>query len=76
MSVSRIASRYAKSLIDFAQENNKLEEVRTDMALLDKALESRDLVMLLKSPIVNELKKKEIFNVLFDGKLSDTTLGF
>ena len=53
MSVSRIASRYAKSLIDFAQENNKLEEVRTDMALLDKALESRDLVMLLKSPIVN-----------------------
>ena len=76
MSVSRIASRYAKSLIYFAQENNKLEEVRTDMALLDKALESRDLVMLLKSPIVNELKKKEIFNVLFDGKLSDTTLGF
>jgi F-type H+-transporting ATPase subunit delta len=76
MSVSRIASRYAKSLIDFAQENNKLEEVRTDMALLDKALESRDLVMLLKSPIVNELKKKEIFNVLFDGKLSDTTLGY
>jgi len=76
MSVSRIASRYAKSLIYFAQENNKLDEVRTDMALLDKALESRDLVMLLKSPIVNELKKKEIFNVLFDGKLSDTTLGF
>lgn len=76
MSVSRIASRYAKSLIDFAQENNNLEEVKNDMAVLDKALESRDLVMLLKSPIVNELKKKEIFNVLFDGKLSDTTLGF
>ena len=70
MSVSRIASRYAKSLIDFAQENNNLEEVKNDMAVLDKALESRDLVMLLKSPIVNELKKKEIFNVLFDGKLS------
>ncbi len=76
MSVSRIASRYAKSLIDFAQENNKLEEVKTDMTVLDKALESRDLVMLLKSPIVNELKKKEIFNVVFDGKLSETTLGF
>ena len=76
MSVSRIASRYAKSLIDFAQENNKLEEVKTDMTVLDKALESRDLVMLLKSPIVNELKKKEIFNVVFDGKLSATTLGF
>lgn len=76
MSVSRIASRYAKSLIDFAQETNKLEEVKTDMVVLDKALESRDLVMLLKSPIVNELKKKEIFNVVFADKLSETTLGF
>ena len=65
MSVSRIASRYAKSLIDFAQENNNLEEVKNDMAVLDKALESRDLVMLLKSPIVNEFKKKEIFKVKF-----------
>lgn len=76
MSVSRIASRYAKSLIDFARENNKLEEVKADMTVLDKALESRDLVMLLKSPIVNELKKKEIFNVVFAGKMSETTLGF
>ena len=76
MSVSRIASRYAKSLIDFAQENNNLEEVKNDMAVLDKALESRDLVMLLKSPIVNELKKKEIFKAVFAGKLSETTLGF
>ena len=56
MSVSRIASRYAKSLIDFAQESNNLEEVKNDMAVLDRALESRDLVMLLKSPIVNDLK--------------------
>ena len=76
MSVSRIASRYAKSLIDFAQENNKLEEVRGDMATLDKALESRDLVMLLKSPIVNELKKKEIFQAIFGDTLTETTMGF
>jgi len=76
MSVSRIASRYAKSLIDFAQETNKLEEVRGDMATLDQALESRDLVMLLKSPIVSEPKKKEIFQVVFGDKLSETTLGF
>lgn len=76
MSVSRIASRYAKSLIDFAQESNKIEEVRGDMATLDKALESRDLVMLLKSPIVSEPKKKEVFQAIFGDKLSETTLGF
>lgn len=76
MSVSRIASRYAKSLIDFAQENNKLEEVKGDMATLEKALENRDLTMLLKSPIVSEVKKKEIFQAIFGDKLSKTTLTF
>lgn len=76
MSVSRIASRYAKSLIDYARETNRLEEVKEDMRTLDKALESRDLVMLLKSPIVNESKKKSIFKEVFTGKLSETTLSF
>ena len=76
MSVSRIASRYAKSLIDYAQETNNLEEVKEDMRTLDKALESRDLVMLLKSPIVSETKKKEIFQIIFGDKLAKTTLTF
>lgn len=76
MSVSRIASRYAKSLIDFAQESNKLEAVKSDMDVMGKALEVRDLKMLLKSPIVSETKKKEIFKAIFDGKLSDVSMTF
>jgi len=31
MSVTRIASRYAKSLIDLSQEQNKLERVLEDI---------------------------------------------
>lgn len=76
MSVSRIASRYAKSLLDFAQESDKLDAVKTDMEVLDKALESRELKMLLKSPIVSENKKKDVFQAIFSDKLSETTMTF
>ena len=76
MSVSRIATRYAKSLLDLANESNKLDEVKADMQVLDKALDNRDLYLLLKSPIVSESKKKSIFKEIFGDKLSDMTLSF
>lgn len=76
MSVKRVATRYAKSLLDFANERNELDTVIKDMDGFNKALESRDLVMLLKSPIVVGSKKREIFKTLFEGKLSETTYKF
>lgn len=76
MSVQRIASRYAKSLIDLAQELNKLEEVKGDMAGFEKALESRDLYLLFKSPIVSSAKKAEIVKAIFGGKLGELTMNF
>ena len=57
MSVTRIASRYAKSLIDLAVENNKLDRIKEDMDTFRSALESRDLYLMLKSPIVSAEKK-------------------
>jgi F-type H+-transporting ATPase subunit delta len=76
MSIQRIASRYAKSLIDLAQELNKLDEVKRDMDGFKKALESRDLYLLLKSPIVSSEKKTEIVKAIFDGKLGELTMNF
>ncbi|MCK6630716.1 MAG: F0F1 ATP synthase subunit delta, partial [Anaerolineae bacterium] len=52
MSVIRIATRYAKSLIDLAIEQGKLEEVFADINMLKAATKNRDLYLLLKSPIV------------------------
>lgn len=37
MSVSRISTRYAKSLIDLALERNELESVKNDIAYFDEA---------------------------------------
>ena len=54
MSDIRVASRYAKSVIDLAIEKGCLDEVHTDMLLLANVCnENRELVSLLKSPIVN-----------------------
>lgn len=76
MSVQRIASRYAKSLMDLAVEQNKLERVLEDVQSFQAATEVRDLYLLLKSPIVHASKKLEIVKALFDGKYDELTMAF
>ena len=51
MSEYRIASRYAKSLLDLAVEKKQLEEVNKDMLMFSETVEeNRDLLLMLKSP--------------------------
>lgn len=73
----RLASRYAKALIDLAQELNQLEAVNTDMLYLHQVLKSSaDLASLLKSPIIKADKKQKILAAVFNGKLGNTTSSF
>lgn len=75
MSEHRIASRYAKSLLDLADEKGALEEVNKDMLMFSQlAEENRDLVLMLKSPVVAHDKKLIILNKVFTGKVHDLTL--
>ena len=76
MSSIRIASRYAKSLLDLAKETNKVEQIKTDFALFSDALKSRDLQLLIKSPIIKPDKKLSIFKAIFDGKIDELTSAF
>ncbi len=76
MSESRIASRYAKSLIELAQEQGKLDRVKEDVDAFLEALESRDFALLLKSPIVHADKKWQILKTLFEGKFDELTMAF
>ncbi len=76
MSAQRIATRYAKSLLDLAVERNELEQVNNDMHWVEKALTSRDLFLLIKSPIISRGKKKSIFRKIFGNTLSRTTNSF
>jgi F-type H+-transporting ATPase subunit delta len=73
MSVQRIASRYAKSILDLAIEKGAAEAVAGDMATIKSATSHREFYTLLKSPIINLEKKTAIVEEIFSGKLSELT---
>lgn len=73
----RLASRYAKSLIDLVQEKNELEVVHNDMLFLQKLMKSNpDVVSLLKSPIIKADKKQKIMAAILEGRISTVSLTF
>jgi len=75
MADSRVASRYVKSLLSLAVEQNAVEAVHNDMQLFDKVcLENRAFASMLKSPIIKHDKKKDILEAIFKGKVHALTL--
>lgn len=77
MSEIRVASRYAKSLIDLAIEQNHLEDVKKDMQLFADVLRgSTELQAVLKNPIISLDRKIGILKELFSSKVSKVTLSF
>jgi F-type H+-transporting ATPase subunit delta len=77
MSEIKVASRYAKSLIDLAVENNDLETSYNDMVLFEKVVdETPELEAILKNPIVPLDKKTGILNGIFADKVSKLTISF
>lgn len=77
MAISTVAARYAKSLIDLAQEKGIVEEMYGDMLYFQRTIaENRALGVLLKNPIVRNAKKWNIINAVFGGRLNPMTLSF
>lgn len=76
MSVSKIASRYAKPLLELAIDQGKLDRVVSDVEGLQSAMENRDFKLLLDSPIINPSKKLQIVEQLFKDKMDVTTYSF
>jgi F-type H+-transporting ATPase subunit delta len=73
----RLAARYAKSLIDLANERNQLETVYTDMLYLQALCkESRDFLALMRSPVVKADKKVAIVLAVTKGNISELTDAF
>ena len=77
MNSDRVASRYAKALLGFASERNELDYVESELNMIASLVDaSRELELLLSSPIVKPNKKKEILKAIFNGSLSKPTFGF
>lgn len=74
----RLATRYAKSLLDLAVEKNSVEPVLTDMQLLnDICQQSRDFAVMLSSPVIHGDKKVAIISEILKGKnINELTLAF
>ncbi|HEV7348716.1 ATP synthase F1 subunit delta [Telluribacter sp.] len=70
MSVGSVASRYAKSLIELAQEKGVVETVYKDMQLFkNTANENRALMLALSSPVIRHERKLGILKGLFQDKV-------
>lgn len=77
MLIDRIAHRYAKSLYDLAVERKEADAVYDEVLALEKLYEeSRDLRVLLRSPVITAVRKAPIIEAMFKGKISDLMLKF
>ena len=62
----RLASRYAKSILNLAKERGAMEDVVKDMRLLEETLgSSKDLRNMLKSPVIPSDKKEGVVKTQF-----------
>ena len=77
MNISPVAYRYARSLMALALERDQLEPVRADMEVVaDTCSASRDLSVLLRSPVVKADKKDKVLDKVFAGKVGTITNAF
>lgn len=71
--MSRVATRYAKAIFELAQEQGA-SSVTQDFELLNATFkQSRDLKLILDSPVIDSTKKDAILKEIFGGKLSPLT---
>lgn len=77
MSEVTIGLRYAKSLIELAQEQNIVDAIKADMDTFIATLKaSTELKAVLSNPIVPQLKKVQILDAIFGDKVNKVTIAF
>lgn len=77
MSEIKVASRYAKSLLDLALEQKVLEQIKGDMQLFVNTLKANsELQAVVKNPIIPLGKKNAILKAIFGDKIHTVTAAF
>ncbi|MGA9119316.1 MAG: ATP synthase F1 subunit delta [Bacteroidota bacterium] len=73
----RAAHRYAHALMEVAEEQNSVDRIADDMAMIGRSLAaSRELQVFLGSPVVPEVKKMSALKELFSAKVNALTAMF
>ncbi len=73
----RVAARYALALMDLGEEMKLLEKIAEDLRDIETtARASRELRMVLMSPIITPDKKIAVLTEIFGKRMSDLTMKF
>ena len=77
MKSTRLTLRYAKSLLNLSIKQNCLDKTLVDMNYIKEVCsKNKDLVLLLKSPVVKTDKKTLILSSIFSTSVSEITMSF
>jgi F-type H+-transporting ATPase subunit delta len=77
MSNLRIAHRYAEALMEEAEGLHVLKDVSNDLASIQNIIkESREFRLFLKSPVIKNEKKRQMFEMAFGKSIHPLTLRF
>lgn len=72
--IAPVAYRYARSLMELARDKGQLDAMLADMKLVESTSEeNRELVVLLKSPVVKADAKERILMAIFAEKVGEIT---
>lgn len=71
MSLYKIYSRYAKSLIEISQEKGELESTIENSKYFKEVVKVREFASLLKNPVFKPELKLKVFESIFKGKVND-----
>jgi F-type H+-transporting ATPase subunit delta len=76
MNDSKISVRYAKALYNLALEKNLLEQIKSDIELLNEACYIPEFNEFLNSPIIPISKKQLVFEGIFKGNVHKYVIDF
>lgn len=77
MKIVKAANRYAKSLLELAVEQGQIEQVYEDMQKVSETVSaSRDLQVMLNSPIIKPDQKARVLAEVFGGKIGEMAFKF
>ncbi len=77
MAETKVARRYAKSLLDLGRERNITGLLFDDMKLIASVIRAnRQLGVMFKSPVIHTYKKDAVLKDVFGGKINEATLEF
>lgn len=77
MNESLIRVRYAKALLELAEENKQLDSVKNDLiVILECVAQSKEFNIFLESPLIKVSEKSRLINEIFMGKIEKLSLDF